>query len=195
MYDWATIWQGVAGMLHWKPLLIMFIAVTASSVFAAMPGVGSSTLLAMCIPFAMTLPPYECIALMLGITVISNTANTFPSVLIAVPGGSGSQATILDGHPMAKNGEANRAFGAAYMASLLGGLFGGLVFILALPIVAPLVLLLGSPGIADARPVGPERCRHPERQHPDQGPDGRLLRPRHSPHRHRSPNRHRALHL
>ncbi|MFM1816970.1 MAG: hypothetical protein RLZ98_3665 [Pseudomonadota bacterium] len=145
MYDWGTIWQGVAGMLQWKPLLIMAIAVAASSVFAAMPGVGSSTLLAMSIPFAMTLPPFECIALMLGITVISNTANTFPSVLIAVPGGSGSQATILDGHPMAKNGEANRAFGAAYMASLLGGLFGGLVFIISLPIVAPLVLLLGSP--------------------------------------------------
>ncbi len=145
MDDWSVIWQGISGMLHWKPLVIMLVAVVASSIFAAMPGVGSSTLLAMSIPFAMTLKPYECIALMLGITVISNTANTFPSVLIAVPGGSGSQATILDGHPMAKNGEARRAFGAAFGASLLGGLFGGLVFVAALPIVTPLVLVLGSP--------------------------------------------------
>ncbi len=145
MVDFDVVWQGMSGILQVKPLMIMLIAVAASSVFAAMPGVGSSTLLAMAIPFSMTLEPYECIALLLGITVISNTANTFPSVLIAVPGGAGSQATIVDGYPMARKGEANRAFGAAYMASLLGGLFGAVVFMISLPIVTPLVLLLGSP--------------------------------------------------
>ncbi len=145
MYEWDTIWQGVSGVLQVRPMTIMLVAIVASSIFAALPGVGSSTLLAMSMPLAMTLPPYECIALMFGITIISNTANTFPSVLIAVPGGSGSQATIIDGHPMARTGEANRAFGAAFGASLLGGLFGGAVFMASLPIVTPLVLLLGSP--------------------------------------------------
>ena len=145
MYEWDTIWQGVSGVLQVRPMTIMLVAIVVSSIFAALPGVGSSTLLAMSMPLAMTLPPYECIALMFGITIISNTANTFPSVLIAVPGGSGSQATILDGHPMARKGEANRAFGAAFGASLLGGLFGGAVFMASLPIVTPLVLLLGSP--------------------------------------------------
>jgi TctA family transporter len=145
MVDFDVVWQGVNGILQWKPLLIMLCAVVLSSVFAAMPGVGSSTLLAMSIPFSMTLAPYECIALLLGITIISNTANTFPSVLIAVPGGAGSQATIVDGYPMARKGEANRAFGAAFTASVLGGLFGAVVFLASLPIFTPLVLLLGSP--------------------------------------------------
>jgi TctA family transporter len=145
LYDVDMIWKGVTGILQFKPLLIMLVAVVASSVFAALPGVGSSTLLAMSIPFAMTLQPYECIALLLGITIISNTANTFPSVLIAVPGGAGSQATIVDGYPMARKGEANRAFGAAFTASVLGGLFGAVVFMASLPIVTPLVLLFGSP--------------------------------------------------
>jgi putative tricarboxylic transport membrane protein len=145
MDDWSLISKGVSGILQTKPLLLMVIAVFASSIFAALPGVGSSTLLAMSLPIAMTMQPYEVIALLFGITIISNTANTFPSVLIAVPGGSGSQATIIDGHPMARKGEANRAFGAAYMASLMGGLIGGVVFFLSLPIVSPLVLLLGSP--------------------------------------------------
>ncbi len=145
MYDLDVIWQGVSGILQWKPMILMVAAVFLSSIFAALPGVGSSTLLAMSLPFAMTLGHYEVIALLFGITIISNTANTFPSVLIAVPGGAGSQATIVDGHPMARNGEANRAFGAAYMSSLLGGLIGGVVFMAALPIVTPLVLLLGSP--------------------------------------------------
>ena len=94
MYEWDTIWQGVSGVLQVRPMTIMLVAIVVSSIFAALPGVGSSTLLAMSMPLAMTLPPYECIALMFGITIISNTANTFPSVLIAVPGGSGSQATM-----------------------------------------------------------------------------------------------------
>jgi len=145
MYDLDMILQGVTGILQWKPMLLMVVAVIASSIFAALPGVGSSTLLAMSLPFAMTLEPFEAIALLFGITIISNTANTFPSVLIAVPGGAGSQATIVDGHPMARKGEANRAFGAAYTSSLLGGLLGGAIFIGSLPIVTPLVLLLGSP--------------------------------------------------
>ena len=145
MYEWDTIWLGVSGVLQVRPMTIMLVSIVASSIIAALPGVGSSTLLAMSMPLAMTLPPYECIALMFGITIISNTANTFPSVLIAVPGGSGSQATILDGHPMARKGEANRAFGAAFGASLLGGLFGGAIFLASLPIVTPLVLLPGSP--------------------------------------------------
>ena len=145
MDDWSLISKGIGGILQTKPLLLMIIAVVASSIFAALPGVGSSTLLAMSLPIAMTMQPYEVIALLFGITIISNTANTFPSVLIAVPGGSGSQATIIDGHPMARKGEAKRAFGAAYMASLMGGLIGGVVFFLSLPIVSPLVLLLGSP--------------------------------------------------
>ncbi len=53
----------------------MLVAIVASSIFAALPGVGSSTLLAMSMPFAMTLPPYECIALMFGITIISMNNN------------------------------------------------------------------------------------------------------------------------
>ncbi len=145
MYDWDIISQGVMGVMQWKPMLIMLAAVVLSSIFAALPGVGSSTLLAMAIPLCMTLAPYEAIALMFGITIISNTANTFPSVLIAVPGGAGSQATIIDGYPMARKGEANRAFGAAFTASVMGGLFGTMVFMASLPIVTPLVLLLGSP--------------------------------------------------
>ena len=63
----------------------------------------------------------------LGLGKRTNTANTFPSVLLAVPGSVGSQATIVDGYPMAQNGEAKRAFGAAFSASAIGGIFGAVV--------------------------------------------------------------------
>jgi TctA family transporter len=145
MYDFGIVLEGLSGILQPKPLLLMVCGMAVSSVFAAVPGVGSLLFLSMVVPYAMTLTPYECIALVLGIATVSNTANTFSSVLIAVPGSTGSQATIVDGYPMARNGEARRAFGAAYTASACGAVFGALVFVLCLPVVRPLVLAVGSP--------------------------------------------------
>jgi TctA family transporter len=51
----------------------------------------------------------------------------------------------MDGHPMAKKGEAGRALGAALMSSLVGAIFGAFALALAIPIVRPLVLTFGSP--------------------------------------------------
>ena len=145
LYSPAAILQGLAGIMTPKALTLMVLGVIGSSVFAAVPGIGALLLISMVIPYAMGLDPYSCIALLLGIGAVSNTANTFPSVLIAVPGSAGSQATIIDGHPMAQKGEARRAFGAAYTASAIGGIYGAIVFTVTLPIMKPLVYAFGSP--------------------------------------------------
>jgi len=145
VYSSEALFDAVAGIFQAKALLLMLGGVVVSSIFAALPGIGSLLFLSMTIPYAMTLEPFECIALLLGIATVSNTANTFSSVLIAVPGSAGSQATILDGYPMAQKGEANRAFGAAYTASALGALFGAVVFAATLPVMRPMVMGFGSP--------------------------------------------------
>ena len=74
-----------------------------------------------------------------GVTTTLRVSSRFKSCSV------GSQATILDGHPMARRGEAGRAFGAAYTASLIGGLFGAVILALSIPVLRPLVLLFGSP--------------------------------------------------
>ncbi|MFT5438529.1 MAG: putative tricarboxylic transport membrane protein [Alphaproteobacteria bacterium] len=137
--------QGLSAIMQPWPLFLMLAGILCSSVFAALPGVGVLLLLTIALPFAITLDPIPCIALLLGMGAVSNTANTFPSVLIAVPGSAGSQATIVDGYPMAQKGEAKRAFGAAFTASAMGGILGAIVLYLSLPILTPLVLSFGSP--------------------------------------------------
>ena len=138
-------YQGLLGILEPQAMLLMVGGVLLSSVFAALPGVGVLLILTVVLPFSLTMSPYHAIAFLLGIGAVSNTANTFPSVLIAVPGSAGSQATILDGYPMARKGEAKRAFGAAFMASAVGGVLGAIVLLASLPILRPLVLSFGSP--------------------------------------------------
>src|SRR3546814_17820361 len=73
------------------------------------------------------------------------TANTIPSTLICVPGAAWSAATVTDGYPMSRLGEAGRALGASYTASLIGGVFGALLLGISIPILRPFMLAFGSP--------------------------------------------------
>ena len=57
----------------------------------------------------------RAVSVMIGLMVSGNTGDTLPAVLFGIPGSAASQATILDGHPLALKGEAARALGAAYL--------------------------------------------------------------------------------
>lgn len=137
--------DGLIGILSWKAFLLMIVGIIISSTLVAMPGVGSKTAVAMLLPFAFVLEQYEAVALIVSVWAVSNTANSITSILFSVPGGGGSQATIMDGYPMAQNGEAARALAAAFTASAIGGVIGAFVLLLSIPVVRPLVLLLGPP--------------------------------------------------
>ncbi|MEQ8194410.1 MAG: tripartite tricarboxylate transporter permease, partial [Rhodospirillales bacterium] len=69
--------------------------------------------------------------------------DTFPSVLMGIPGTASSQATVMDGFPMSKKGEATRALSAAFSASLFGGVFGALVLTFTIFVAEPLILAIG----------------------------------------------------
>jgi len=137
--------EGLLGILHWKAFVLMVIGITISSTLVAMPGIGSKTAIALLLPFAFTLDKFEAITLIVSVWAVSNTANSITSILFGVPGGGGSQATIMDGYPMAKRGEAARALSAAFTVSAIGGVLGAIVLLVAIPVLRPLVLLLGPP--------------------------------------------------
>jgi len=109
------------------------------------PGIGGLTGMALLLPFTYSMDPLAAIAMLLGVTSVSNTSDTIPAVLFGVPGSSGAQATVMDGYPMAKRGEAGRALSAAFTASLLGGLVGAFLLVLAIPILRPVMLYVGTP--------------------------------------------------
>ena len=138
-------YQGLTGILTLEPLSLLTLGVLLGTWGGALPGVGGPAQLAILLPFAMVMEPMNAIAFLIGVTTVGNTGNTFTSVLVAVPGGSGSQATVLDGYPMARKGEAARALSAAFMVSMLGGIFGAFVLFASLPVLRPLVRSFGSP--------------------------------------------------
>ena len=142
---WDAAVTGLMGILQWKAFGLMMFGIIISSTLVAMPGIGSKTAIALLLPIAFVLNKFEAICLIMSIWAVSNTANSITSILFSVPGGGGSQATIMDGYPMAKNGEAARALAAAFTSSAIGGVIGAMVLFAAIPILQPLVLLLGPP--------------------------------------------------
>ncbi|QJQ97231.1 tripartite tricarboxylate transporter permease [Halomonas sp. PA5] len=123
----------------------MLLGVGVGLIVGILPGLGGVVGMSLLLPFVYGMDPHAAIAMLIGMAAVIATADTFPSVLIGVPGSAGSQATILDGYPMAQQGQAGRALSAAFSASMIGGLIGALVLFLILPIARPLVLAFQSP--------------------------------------------------
>ena len=108
------------------------------------PGLGGIAGLSLLLPFLYGMDPVSALAMLIGLVAVIPTSDTFTSVLMGIPGSSGSQATVLDGFPMAKNGHAARALSAAFASSLFGGLFGAVVLTGFVLIARPVILAFGS---------------------------------------------------
>lgn len=109
------------------------------------PGLGGIAGLSLLLPFMFGMDPILGLALMVGMVAVVPTSDTFASVLMGIPGSSASQATVLDGFPLAKKGQAARALSAAFTSSLFGGLVGAAFLTLFIVVARPLVLAFGLP--------------------------------------------------
>jgi putative tricarboxylic transport membrane protein len=146
--------DGLLLVLQWKAFSLMMVGMGLGFIVGLLPGIGGAATLALMLPFVFKMSPAEAFAFLLGMHAVAATTGDITSILFGVPGEAISAATVVDGHPMAKNGEAGRALGAALMSSLVGALIGALVLALAIPIVRPLVLSFGSPELFMLAMVG-----------------------------------------
>ncbi len=137
--------QALINILSPWHLFMLTAGVVLGLALGVIPGIGGVVGLAIMLPFTFDMSAVSAFAFIIGMLAVTTTSDTIPSVLFALPGTVGSQATIIDGHAMAKKGEAGRALGAAFTVSAIGGLFGALVLTLSIPVLGPLVLLFGSP--------------------------------------------------
>jgi len=109
------------------------------------PGLGGIAGMALVLPFLYGMDPISGLAMMVGLVAVIPTSDTFASVLLGIPGSAASQATVLDGFPMSKKGQAARALAAAFTSSLVGGVFGAAVLSVLILVARPLVLAVGLP--------------------------------------------------
>lgn len=136
---------GLAQVFSGTTFTLMMLGIVIGFAVGILPGLGGPVTLALMLPFIFNMEAVEAFAFLLGMAAVTATTGDITSILFGIPGEAITAATIVDGHPMAKKGEAGRALGAALMSSLLGAIFGAFALALAIPVVRPLVLSIGSP--------------------------------------------------
>ncbi|WP_386624441.1 tripartite tricarboxylate transporter permease [Sulfitobacter geojensis] len=138
---------GDAWTLILQPVVLGYLVmgVLMGLCIGVFPGLGGIAGLSLLLPFMFGMDPILGLALMIGMVAVVPTSDTFASVLMGIPGSSASQATVLDGFPMAKKGMAARALSAAFASSLFGGLVGASFLTVFILIARPIVLEFRTP--------------------------------------------------
>ena len=126
-------------------LAVMLVGIAVGLVVGILPGLGGAATLAMMLPFVYPMDAISAFAFLLGMHAVTATTGDITSVLFGIPGEATSAATVLDGYPMTRRGEAGRALGAVLFSSLIGALVGAVVLALSVPVIRPVVLQLGPP--------------------------------------------------
>ena len=136
---------GLAKVFAWPAIGFMLLGVFIGLIVGILPGVGGTFSLAILIPFTFTMEPASAFALLLGAHSVGYTGGAITTILLNTPGDPPNAATLFDGFPMTKKGEAGRALGAALSASAIGGILGAFYMIMLIPVMRPLVLMFAPP--------------------------------------------------
>ncbi|MBU2160784.1 MAG: tripartite tricarboxylate transporter permease [Alphaproteobacteria bacterium] len=139
-----TLLAALSALMTFDHLLYMLVGVTVGLVIGVIPGLGGIAGLSLLMPFLYGMDDISALAMLIGLVAVIPTSDTFSSVLMGIPGSSASQATVLDGFPLARQGQAARALSAAFISSMFGGIFGAVVLTGFVVVARPLILMFGS---------------------------------------------------
>ena len=137
--------QAMSLIFSANQLFYLALGVIVGLSIGVFPGLGGIAGLSLLLPFLYGMDPVSGLAMMVGLVAVIPTSDTFSSILMGIPGSSASQATVLDGFPLSKQGQAARALAAAFTSSLFGGLFGALILTFFVLIARPLILTFRTP--------------------------------------------------
>lgn len=135
--------KGLAFVLQPTTLLWIVVGDIVGIFIGALPGLTATMGLALFLPVTIHLDSLTAISLLLGLYFGAVTGASIPAVLFGIPGNPNAIATVFDGLPMARKGQAGIALGGAVIASFIGGLISTAALLAASPALARFSLLFG----------------------------------------------------
>jgi len=141
----AAFTQAVAYLFTFQSLSYLALGTGIGLLFGAIPGLGGTTALALLIPLTFGMDADAAIVLVGGIMGGVPFGGSLSAILLNTPGVAPNAATCFDGYPLARQGKAGMAIGAAAASSALGGLIGVAFMLAVIPIAKAVVLLFGPP--------------------------------------------------
>jgi len=142
-FNWELMLSSYAAVFTPSILFMICIGTTAGIVIGALPGLTATMGVALLVPLTFGRPPLESLSMLMGIYCGAMYGGAISAILIRTPGTPAAAATVMEGYPMAKRGEAGRAMAMALFASFFGGIVGALIMTFASPFISNVALEFG----------------------------------------------------
>ncbi len=139
-FDWGTVSQALSMVTEPVTLALIVAGVVGGIVIGMIPGLTAAMGVALLIPFTFTMPPQMGMSLLVAVFVGGISGGCITAILIRMPGTPSSVATVIDGFPMAQQGQAGRAIGNAVVASFFGTIISAVILVFAAPLLASFAL-------------------------------------------------------
>ena len=120
------------------------LGVLIGAIFAAIPGLSVILCIILFLPVTYTMSAIPGMMFLLGIYCAGGYGGSVSAILINTPGTPHAAATMMDGHPLSKQGRTKAALKIALYASAFGGVFSALVLLFLGPQVAKISAMLGT---------------------------------------------------
>ncbi|MFQ6342485.1 tripartite tricarboxylate transporter permease [Campylobacter sp. VTCC 70190] len=137
--------QGFEVALLPNNLIIALIGCLIGTMVGMLPGLGPINGVAILLPlaFAMNLPAESALILLATVYMGCEYGGRISSILLGIPGDAAAIMTTLDGHPLAKKGQAGKALCISALSSFIGSFIAICGIILFAPILAKWALSFG----------------------------------------------------
>ena len=137
--------QGFGVALLPTNLMMAAIGALVGTIVGMLPGLGpiNGGALLMPLAFALKLPPTTALILLTAVYIGCEFGGRISSILLNVPGDAGAIMTAIDGHPMARKGEAGVALSISAWASFVGSVVAIIGIVLFAPLLAKWALAFG----------------------------------------------------
>ncbi len=137
--------SGFVSLLAPDVIAFLILGMGIGLFVGVLPGLGGTTALALLTPVTYGLEPVSALALAGGVMGGVPMGGAVTAILLNTPGQTANAVTCLDGYPLAQQGKAGLAIGAAASANAIGGIIGTISVLAVLPIATDLVLAFGPP--------------------------------------------------
>lgn len=110
-----------------------------------LPGLGNVQAMAVALPFTFGMDRLSAVFFLSAICASATFGGSVPAILLNIPGTPANVTTLIEGHKMARRGEANKALAISATASAMGGLVGLAFLVATIPFVRLVTLAFGPP--------------------------------------------------
>jgi len=134
---------GSSAVFSWPGVMIPVAGTLLAMTTSFLPGIGTSSLAALLMIATITWEPQNVLLLFGALTGGATFMGSVTAIMFNIPGSAQSTASMIDGHPLARNGLPKTALACSAAASAFGSLVGVLILILLLPFIRSVLLEFG----------------------------------------------------